>query len=116
MVLDEPSSNLDSEGDAALFERAHGLFMPDLLAWIEATQAASIRVESLEFSGVEAECSLNFDPHLLGPGLCAKDAYLHGCLDGFTYRLSHPTVQQQHIKKHYSQQWQAALDKCAPIK
>lgn len=32
---------LHAEGDAALFERAHGLFMPDLLAWIEATQAES---------------------------------------------------------------------------
>ena len=29
---------LYAEGDAALFDRANGLFMPDLLAWVEATQ------------------------------------------------------------------------------
>lgn len=32
---------LYAEGDAALFDRAHGLFMPDLLAWVEATQPQS---------------------------------------------------------------------------
>ncbi|WP_406623820.1 type I restriction endonuclease subunit R [Acidovorax sp. SDU_ACID1] len=32
---------LHAEGDAALFDRAHGLFMPDLLAWMEATQPQS---------------------------------------------------------------------------
>lgn len=32
---------LYAEGDAALFDRANGLFMPDLLAWVEATQAES---------------------------------------------------------------------------
>ncbi len=32
---------LYAEGDAALFDRTHGLFMPDLLAWIEATQPES---------------------------------------------------------------------------
>lgn len=30
-----------AQGDAALFDRANGLFIPDLLAWIEATQAES---------------------------------------------------------------------------
>jgi type I restriction enzyme, R subunit len=30
-----------AEGDAALFDRTHGLFLPDLLAWVEATQAES---------------------------------------------------------------------------
>ncbi|OXR49895.1 type I restriction endonuclease subunit R [Pusillimonas sp. T2] len=29
------------EGDAALFDRAHGLFMPDLLTWVETTQPDS---------------------------------------------------------------------------
>ena len=29
---------LHAEGDAALFDRASGLFMPDLLAWLQATQ------------------------------------------------------------------------------
>lgn len=29
---------LHAEGDAALFDRANGLFMPDLLAWLQATQ------------------------------------------------------------------------------
>jgi len=29
---------LYAEGDAALFDRANGIFMPDLLAWVEATQ------------------------------------------------------------------------------
>ncbi len=32
---------LYEEGDAAKFDRANGLFMPDLLAWIEATQPES---------------------------------------------------------------------------
>jgi type I restriction enzyme R subunit len=32
---------LYAEGDAALFDRANGLFMPDLLAWVEATQPDS---------------------------------------------------------------------------
>jgi type I restriction enzyme R subunit len=32
---------LHADGDAALFDRAHGLFMPDLLAWVEATQPES---------------------------------------------------------------------------
>jgi type I restriction enzyme, R subunit len=32
---------LYSEGDAAGYERQHGVFLPDLLAWIEATQAQS---------------------------------------------------------------------------
>ncbi len=32
---------LHAEGDAALFDRANGLFMPDLLAWVQATQPAS---------------------------------------------------------------------------
>ena len=32
---------LYAEGDAARFDRAHGLFMPDLLAWVEATQPQS---------------------------------------------------------------------------
>ncbi|MBC7860175.1 MAG: type I restriction endonuclease subunit R [Burkholderiaceae bacterium] len=34
---------LYAEGDAALFDRANGLFLPDLLAWIEATQADSFQ-------------------------------------------------------------------------
>ena len=34
---------LHAEGDAALFDRAHGLFMPDLLAWIGATQPQSFQ-------------------------------------------------------------------------
>lgn len=32
---------LYDEGDAALYDRTHGLFMPDLLAWVEATQPES---------------------------------------------------------------------------
>lgn len=32
---------LHAEGDAALFDRAHGLFLPDLLAWVQATQPES---------------------------------------------------------------------------
>ncbi|WP_457425080.1 type I restriction endonuclease subunit R [Roseateles sp. P5_E7] len=32
---------LHAEGDAALFDRASGLFMPDLLAWVQATQPES---------------------------------------------------------------------------
>lgn len=32
---------LYAEGDAARFDRASGLFLPDLLAWIEATQPES---------------------------------------------------------------------------
>ena len=32
---------LYAEGDAADFDRAHGLFTPDLLAWVEATQPES---------------------------------------------------------------------------
>ncbi|MCC9598664.1 MULTISPECIES: type I restriction endonuclease subunit R [unclassified Rubrivivax] len=32
---------LYAEGDAAHFDRAHGLFMPDLLAWVQATQPES---------------------------------------------------------------------------
>ncbi|MCV2438174.1 type I restriction endonuclease subunit R [Paucibacter sp. DJ2R-2] len=32
---------LYAEGDSALFNRTHGLFMPDLLAWVEATQPDS---------------------------------------------------------------------------
>ncbi|WP_043003287.1 type I restriction endonuclease subunit R [Comamonas testosteroni] len=32
---------LYAEDDAALFDRTHGLFMPDLLAWVEATQPQS---------------------------------------------------------------------------
>ncbi|MGN6828923.1 type I restriction endonuclease subunit R [Paucibacter sp. M5-1] len=32
---------LYGEGNAALFDRANGLFMPDLLAWVEATQPDS---------------------------------------------------------------------------
>lgn len=32
---------LHAEGDAALFDRTYGLFLPDLLAWVEATQAES---------------------------------------------------------------------------
>lgn len=32
---------LYAEGDTTLFDRAHGLFMPDLLAWVEATQPQS---------------------------------------------------------------------------
>ncbi|WP_293504721.1 hypothetical protein [Roseateles sp.] len=32
---------LHAEGDAALFDRADGLFMPDLLAWVETTQPES---------------------------------------------------------------------------
>lgn len=32
---------LYEEGDAALFDRQHGLFMPDLLAWMEVTQPES---------------------------------------------------------------------------
>src|ERR1700756_761541 len=34
---------LYAEGDAALFDRTHGLFMPDLLAWAEATQPESFQ-------------------------------------------------------------------------
>ena len=34
---------LHADGDAALFDRAHGLFMPDLLAWVEATQPQSLQ-------------------------------------------------------------------------
>jgi type I restriction enzyme R subunit len=29
---------LHAEGDKAQFDRASGLFLPDLLAWVEATQ------------------------------------------------------------------------------
>ena len=29
---------LYADGDAALFDRTNGLFLPDLLAWVEATQ------------------------------------------------------------------------------
>jgi type I restriction enzyme R subunit len=32
---------LHAEGDAALYDREHALFLPDLLAWIEQTQPAS---------------------------------------------------------------------------
>jgi len=32
---------LHADGDAALFDRAHGLFLPDLLAWVQATQPES---------------------------------------------------------------------------
>ena len=32
---------LHDDGDAAVFDRANGLFMPDLLAWVEATQPES---------------------------------------------------------------------------
>src|SRR5439155_18535539 len=32
---------LYAEGDAALFDRTHGLFLPDLLAWVETTQPES---------------------------------------------------------------------------
>jgi len=32
---------LYAKGDAALFDRANGLFMPDLLAWVQATQTES---------------------------------------------------------------------------
>ncbi|HEX2012604.1 MAG TPA: hypothetical protein VJN44_16885 [Roseateles sp.] len=35
------SEAVGAEGDAALFDRANGLFMPDLLAWVEATQPDS---------------------------------------------------------------------------
>ncbi len=34
---------LYAEGDAALFDRSHGMFMPDLLAWAEATQPESFQ-------------------------------------------------------------------------
>ena len=34
---------LYAEGDAALFDRANGLFPPDLLAWVEATQPESLQ-------------------------------------------------------------------------
>ena len=34
---------LYAEGDAALCDRTHGLFMPDLLAWLEATQPQSFK-------------------------------------------------------------------------
>lgn len=34
---------LYAEGDAALCDRVHGLFMPDLLAWVEATQPNSFQ-------------------------------------------------------------------------
>ncbi len=34
---------LYAEGDAALFDRVHGLFLPDLLAWIELAQPDSFR-------------------------------------------------------------------------
>lgn len=33
---------LYAEGDAAKFDRMHGLFLPDLLAWLEATQPQSL--------------------------------------------------------------------------
>jgi len=33
---------LYAEGDAARFDRAHGLFLPDLMAWIEATQPENL--------------------------------------------------------------------------
>jgi type I restriction enzyme, R subunit len=32
---------LYAEGDAAKFDRASGLFLPDLLVWVEATQPES---------------------------------------------------------------------------
>jgi len=35
------SEAVGAEGDAAQFDRTHGLFMPDLLAWVEATQPQS---------------------------------------------------------------------------
>ena len=35
------NGGLYAEGDAALFDRAHGLFMTDLLAWVEGTQPES---------------------------------------------------------------------------
>lgn len=34
---------LYAEGDAALFDRTNGLFLPDLLAWVEATQPESLQ-------------------------------------------------------------------------
>ncbi len=34
---------LYTDGDAALFDRIHGLFMPDLLAWVEQTQPESFQ-------------------------------------------------------------------------
>lgn len=34
---------LYAEGDAAQFDRTHGLFLPDLLAWVEATQPDSFQ-------------------------------------------------------------------------
>ena len=34
---------LYAEGDAALFDRVHGLFLPDLLAWVETTQPESFQ-------------------------------------------------------------------------
>lgn len=37
------NSWLYAEGDAALYDRAHGLFLPDLLAWVEATQGESFQ-------------------------------------------------------------------------
>lgn len=34
---------LYAEGDAALYDRTHGLFLPDLVAWVEATQPESFQ-------------------------------------------------------------------------
>ena len=34
---------LHGEGDAARFDRINGLFLPDLLAWIDATQPESFQ-------------------------------------------------------------------------
>ena len=50
---------LCAEGDAALCDRAQGLFMPDLLAWVEATQADSwqrlTKTHGAALTGVLAE-------------------------------------------------------------
>ena len=50
---------LCAEGDAALFDRSHGLFMPDLLTWVESTQPESfqrlIKTHGAALSGVLPE-------------------------------------------------------------
>jgi len=50
---------LYAEGDAALCDRTHGLFVPDLLAWVEATQPDSFqrltKTHGAGLAGVQAE-------------------------------------------------------------
>ena len=50
---------LHAAGDASLYDRTHGLFLPDLLAWVEATQPDSFqrltKTHGVALAGVLAE-------------------------------------------------------------